>query len=75
MIGNGDELTEEHESVQQVKLANQQPLLGTLDECLQLYMQEERVSRHPPPKAFHSVAYAIVLSFHKMRVYYVPIVA
>ncbi|ELU02243.1 hypothetical protein CAPTEDRAFT_227854 [Capitella teleta] len=43
MIGNGDEQTEEHESVSQVKLANQQPLLGTLDECLQLYMQEERL--------------------------------
>ena len=43
MIQSGDELTEEHESVRQVKLAHQQPLLGTLDECFQLYTQEERV--------------------------------
>jgi len=39
-----DDTIEEHASVRQVKLAHQQPVLGTLDECFQLYTQEERVS-------------------------------
>ena len=43
MIGNLEDVIEEHASVQQVKLAHQQPILGTLDECFRLYTQEEQV--------------------------------
>ena len=43
MIGNVEDVIEEHASVQQVKLAHQQPILGTLDECFRLYTQEEQV--------------------------------
>ena len=40
-----EEVVEEHTSVRQVQLAHEQPLLGTLDECFQLYTQDERVSK------------------------------
>ena len=43
MIGSAEDIVEEHASVQQVKLAHQQPILGTLDECFRLYTQEEQV--------------------------------
>ena len=43
MIGSAEDVVEEHASVQQVKLAHQQPILGTLDECFRLYTQEEQV--------------------------------
>ena len=44
MIGSAEDVIEEHASVQQVKLAHQQPILGTLDECFRLYTQEEQVT-------------------------------
>ena len=43
MIASSDDVVEEHASVQQVRLAHQQPVLGTLDECFRLYTQEEKV--------------------------------
>ncbi len=47
MIGSAEDVIEEHASVQQVKLAHQQPILGTLDECFRLYTQEEQVGVTP----------------------------
>jgi len=37
------ESIEDDESVKQVKVAQQQTIIGTLDECFQVYTQEERV--------------------------------
>lgn len=43
MVNTGDDSVEEHASVQQVQMAYQQPVIGTLNECFNLYTQEEKV--------------------------------
>ena len=43
MVNTVEDNVEEHASVQQVDMAYQQPVLGTLDECFTLYTQEEKV--------------------------------
>jgi len=43
VLSSADDVIEEHASVRQVQLAHEQPILGTLDECFQLYTQDERV--------------------------------
>lgn len=44
MFSCADDVIEEHASVRQVQLAYEQPILGTLDECFQLYTQDERLN-------------------------------
>jgi hypothetical protein len=43
LLSSAEDVVEEHTSVRQVQLAHEQPILGTLDECFQLYTQDERV--------------------------------
>jgi len=43
LIASDVDVVEEHESVRQVRLAQQQPSIGTLDDCFQVYTQKEQV--------------------------------
>ncbi|CAH1793607.1 unnamed protein product [Owenia fusiformis] len=43
MVASGDESIEQEESVSRVKLDQQQPVIGSLDECFNLYTQAEQL--------------------------------